>query len=97
MSWFVYVLTSERERRTYVGISRDVARRLEQHNGNDPGGARSTRVGRPWALGAVYGPYRDRGAAQSAEARVRKARGTDRLAIGEEPRVDPTGRIGEAG
>jgi putative endonuclease len=87
MSWFVYVLTSDGERRTYVGISRDVERRLEQHNGHDPGGARSTRAGRPWALGAVYGPYRDRGVAQSAEARVRKARGAERLSVAEEPRA----------
>jgi len=85
--WFVYVLTSVRVARTYVGVSPDPARRLAQHNGDAPGGARSTRAGRPWAMSAVYGPYVDRAAAQGAEARVRRAAGAARLSVEGEPRA----------
>src|SRR5690606_9998371 len=61
--WQVYVLVSARGDRTYVGVTLDVARRLEQHNGGRPGGARSTRAGRPWQVGALHGPYATRGEA----------------------------------
>lgn len=77
-SWIVYVLVS-RTRGTYVGISTDPARRLEQHNGERTGGARTTRAGRPWKLGTVYGPYASRGEALSVEHRVKKLRGRRRL------------------
>ena len=87
MGWFVYVLTSANGSRTYVGVTKDPARRVAQHNGKEPGGARSTRMGRPWTVGAVYGPYTDRGEAQSAEVRVRRVRGAARLALPDEPRA----------
>ncbi len=77
-SWVVYVLVS-RTRGTYVGISTDPDRRLEQHNGLRAGGARSTRAGRPWKLGTVYGPYASRSEALSVEYRVKKLRGRQRL------------------
>ena len=78
-SWWVYVLTSVRSRRTYVGCTLDVNRRLSQHNGNLPGGAKSTRAGRPWMVERVYGPYPDRSTAQRAEATVKRLKGTARL------------------
>lgn len=87
MSWFVYVLESADRKRTYVGVAKDPARRVTQHNGEEPGGARSTRAGRPWRVGAVYGPYADRGEAQSAEVRVRRRRGAARFAVEGEPRA----------
>ena len=77
--WFVYVLVS-RAGRTYVGIARDVPRRLRQHNGELAGGARATRPGRPWRIGKVAGPVPTRGRAQSLEARVKRHRGVKRLA-----------------
>jgi predicted GIY-YIG superfamily endonuclease len=87
VGWFVYVLRSTRETRTYVGVTKDVEKRVAQHNGDEPGGARSTRAGRPWKVGVVYGPYADRGEAQSAEARVKKIPGAARLAVEGEPRA----------
>lgn len=77
--WFVYVLVSGTRRRTYVGIALDVDRRLLQHNGEARGGARATRAGRPWTVGATYGPFEDRGAALRAELSVKKLRGARRL------------------
>ena len=77
--WVVYVLVSETTGRTYVGVSTDAARRLEQHNGQRPGGARTTRAGRPWRLATLYGPYAGRAEAQAVEHRVRELRGAQRL------------------
>lgn len=82
-SWWVYVLVSADGARTYVGITVDRERRLSQHNGDAPGGARSTRAGRPWTLGASYGPFEDRGAASRVEYRVKRARGEARLVLDE--------------
>lgn len=79
--WWVYVLCSERAVRTYVGITIDRERRLAQHNGELPGGARSTRAGRPWALAASYGPFEARGDALRAEYRVKRERGAERLEL----------------
>lgn len=78
--WFVYVLVCAGGRRTYVGIALDPARRLTQHNGAIRGGARSTRAGRPWRIGTVYGPFPDRGSALRAERAVKRLRGARRLA-----------------
>ena len=77
--WKVYVLSSRSAGRTYVGIARDVRARLRQHNGLEPGGARSTRAGRPWRVRKTYGPYATRGEAQSIEFAVKQLRGTERL------------------
>jgi predicted GIY-YIG superfamily endonuclease len=77
--WLVYVLISQSSVRTYVGIALDMRRRLAQHNGEIRGGASSTRAGRPWAVGATYGPFATRGAAQQAEARLKKWSGSARL------------------
>ena len=79
--WWVYVLRSERASRTYVGITVDRERRLAQHNGELPGGARSTRAGRPWRLATSYGPFDARGDALRAEYRVKRERGDERLEL----------------
>ena len=83
--WIVYVLLSADERRTYVGITSDLERRVAQHNGELPGGAKSIRTGRPWRVGATYGPFARRGEAQSVEHRVKQRSGRDRLVAEPEP------------
>jgi putative endonuclease len=80
MAWTVYALVSGASGHIYVGVTTDLARRLAQHNGERPGGARSTRGGRPWALGASWGPYPERGRAQVVEHAVKRLRGRERLA-----------------
>ncbi len=79
MSWSVYVLQSETLERTYVGITTEVERRLEQHNGDLPGGAKSTRQGRPWILGTTFGPFETRSEASRIEYEVKQLRGRERL------------------
>jgi putative endonuclease len=79
--WRVYVLVSRDGCRTSVGVSTDPERRLEQHNGHLAGGARSTRAGRPWSLGAVYGPYPSRAEAQRLEQLLKRLEGVERLSL----------------
>lgn len=76
----MYVLSSRRAARTYVGVTLDVGARLEQHNGRAPGGARSTRAGRPWRVRKTYGPFETRGEAQRVEHAVKRLRGRARMA-----------------
>ena len=45
-----YCLVGAGGKRTYVGWTTDLARRLRQHNGEISGGAASTRAGRPWIV-----------------------------------------------
>jgi len=78
-AWFVYVLVSADSSRTYVGSCVNVDRGLEEHNGSRPGGAKATRVGRPWKLARVHGPLGSRGEAQRVEAKLKKKRGRERL------------------
>ena len=78
-SWYVYVLFSDSAHSTYVGISTDPPRRLEQHNGLRNGGARTTTRGRPWRIAALHGPFESRGEAQSIEAALKTRRGQERL------------------
>ena len=47
MSYFVYVLLSEDDGSYYIGSSRDVSLRLQQHN---QGRCRYTKGHRPWKL-----------------------------------------------
>ena len=81
--WSVYVLVSPSSGTTYVGVTTDLERRLAQHNGEVPGGARRTRRSPGMRctrrLGVVYGPFEHRGEAQRAEHRVRRLRGHARL------------------
>ena len=52
----VYCLRSAVSRRTYVGATVDLTRRLRQHNGDLKGGAKYTSSNRPWELaGTVSG------------------------------------------
>ncbi len=77
--WYVYVLVSQTGQRTYVGISTDPDRRLLQHNGERPGGARSTRAGRPWQHARLHGPFETRGEALRIERSLKQRRGPARL------------------
>lgn len=43
--WFCYLLSSTEDNRTYVGVTPDLNRRLQQHNGERSGGAAATRGG----------------------------------------------------
>jgi putative endonuclease len=44
---FVYVLKSDRTGKRYIGHTRDLERRLEEHNS---GRVKSTKAGSPWTI-----------------------------------------------
>ena len=71
MAAFVYVLLSRtKPKRTYVGWTLDLERRVEQHN--DGSGARTTR-GAAWSL--IYAErYRTRNAAMRREVFLKRDR-----------------------
>lgn len=77
--WVVYLLASTQESRTYVGVTTDLPRRLEQHNGERPGGAKATRRGRPWRVHRVVGTFPDRGSAQKMECLLKQMNADQRL------------------
>ncbi len=86
--WFVYVLVAHSGARTYVGVTNDLRRRLDQHNGRIGGGAKSTRAGRPWRLGCTHGPFERQGEALRVEFRLKKVGGLARLRVETDALVD---------
>jgi len=49
--YIVYLLNSiSNPRKTYVGYTVDLAKRIRQHNGEIVGGAKATRTARPWKI-----------------------------------------------
>ena len=64
-----------------MGVTVDVARRLLQHNGQLPGGAKATRRGRPWTLHHVWDAFADRSEAQQAEAVLKRLTGAQRIQV----------------
>lgn len=68
--WFVYIVQCA-DQSLYTGITKDVVRRIHEHNHDDKKGARYTRVRRP--VQAVYQePCSDRSAAGKREAAIKK-------------------------
>ncbi len=59
MSWSVYLLVSLDGRRTYVGATSDPDRRLQQHNGEKSGGAKST-AGGVWRRATLVSGFADK-------------------------------------
>ncbi len=55
----------------YCGITTDVARRLNEHNGLKKGGAKYTKARRPVSI-CAYAPAQNRSEASKLEARIRK-------------------------
>ena len=55
----VYLLSTARSRRTYVGATVDLSRRLRQHNGELCGGARRTSASGPWSVDCYVSGFRN--------------------------------------
>jgi structure-specific endonuclease subunit SLX1 len=73
--WSVYLLEEEGGKRTYVGATVDIHRRLRQHNGEISGGAKATS-GKVWKrVCYVTGFPHERGALQFEWAWKYRSRG----------------------
>ncbi len=69
-TWFVYLLRCA-DGTLYCGVTTDIQRRLSEHNGLKPGGAKYTRARRPVHL-CTYAACEGRSSAQKLEDVVRK-------------------------
>lgn len=69
--WYVYLLKCG-DGSFYCGITTDIRRRLDEHNGHAPGGAKYTRGRRPVTL-AGYASMPDKSSALRAELKLKKA------------------------
>lgn len=67
---FVYLIESKTTNRTYIGYSNNPHKRLRKHNGEIVGGAKYTRIGRPWELVCYIGGFPDRSTALQFEWRA---------------------------
>ncbi|THB68123.1 MAG: GIY-YIG nuclease family protein [Desulfovibrio sp.] len=71
MAWYVYLVECA-DATLYCGVTTDIERRVAEHNGDQPGGARYTRGRRPVKL-VAWAEFADRTEACRVEARVKKA------------------------
>ncbi len=81
--WYVYLLVSRAinfYNHSYVGITTDLDRRLNQHNGLLKGGANCTRAKRPYEIAFYLDNIPDRSTASKIEYDIKKYKGyEDRL------------------
>lgn len=84
--WYVYVIQSlivppgKKAGYTYVGATNNPVRRLKQHNGLLPGGARFTSRYPPWVPRALFGPYEGKRDALKAEYALKHGKRGDNRA-----------------
>ena len=77
--WWVYLLQCA-DRSLYAGVTTDLVRRLQQHNGQLAGGARYTKARRPVAL--VWSEACDsQSDAQQRECALRRLSREQKLAL----------------
>ena len=77
--YFVYLVRCRGDT-LYAGITTDLARRMRQHRGELPGGAKFTRAHPPLALEAVW-RAEDRSAASKLEARLKQRSHAEKLSL----------------
>jgi len=70
MNQYVYILREKNGRKTYVGYTIDLKRRLRQHNGEIKGGAKST-AGRNWEFAGYFTGFPDPKSALQCEWKIK--------------------------
>ena len=69
--YFVYVLKSTKHNRYYIGVTKDIHKRLKKHNN---GSSRSTKPYRPWVI--IYNEkYKDKSDAYRREYYLKSPKG----------------------
>lgn len=79
MSWFVYIVECS-DGTLYCGITCDMDRRINEHNGLQPGGAKYTRSRRPVRL-VSSAIFENRSEASRAEYKIKKTRKDKKILI----------------
>ena len=77
--YFVYLIRCHGDL-LYAGITTDLARRMRQHRGELPGGAKFTRAHPPLVLEAAW-CAEDRSAASKLEAQLKQRSHAEKLAL----------------
>ncbi len=77
--WLVYILECA-DGTLYCGVTTDLDRRIAEHNGALPGGARYTRSRRPVRV-AASAVCTDRSSACSLEARIKRLPRAEKIAF----------------
>lgn len=76
--WILYLIYSTKLRRSYLGITTDLERRVRQHRGEIRGGARATRAATDWELTVAIRGFTNRSVASRWEKLVKgRVRGVD--------------------
>lgn len=65
-----YILKSVTRNKVYIGYTVNFERRLRQHNGEIKGGAKKTKIGRPWKPICVINGFEDESRAMRFEFRL---------------------------
>jgi putative endonuclease len=73
MSYFVYILRSQKDGRYYVGSTQDPSERLQRHN---EGRSKYTKAKRPWDL-IYFEEYPDRSSAVRREDEIKSRKSRD--------------------
>jgi len=79
MEYYVYIVKCSDDT-LYTGITTDIDRRIDEHNGMRPGGARYTKARRPVEL-MYTAKFPDRSSASKEEARIKKMPRKDKMII----------------
>jgi putative endonuclease len=69
--FYVYIVKCEKDNSFYTGYTADLARRIQEHNGENGKGARYTRCRRPVQL-IYHEEYRSRKEAMRREREIKK-------------------------
>lgn len=77
--YFVYIIQCS-DGTFYIGITTDLDRRIKQHNGEIPGGAKYTRIKRPVVL-RYFEKTSDRSNASKREYALKQLSRTDKEAL----------------
>jgi len=77
MEHIVYILREKDGKRTYVGYTTNVERRIRQHNGEIKGGAKYTR-GRKWEIFGTIEGFPNKIIALQCEWRIKHCKYKDR-------------------
>ncbi len=81
MSWYVYIIVSKSiyyYNHCYVGITKNLQRRIDQHNGLIAGGAKSTLPKRPYELAYYLDNINNRSIASKLEYDIKKYNGFEK-------------------
>ena len=73
MSYFIYIIQSEKDESYYIGSTQDLGERLMRHN---QGRSKYTKSKRPWEL-IYYEEYPDRSTAMKREREIKSRKDKD--------------------